>query len=40
MRKENVKVLQVLGWDGMFNVGVVEWQHGFADTQSSSLAVS
>lgn len=38
MREENVKVLQILGWDGVFNVGVVEW-HGFAGTQSSSLAL-
>lgn len=23
MREENVKILQILGWDGVFNVGVV-----------------
>lgn len=28
-----------IGMGGMFNVGVVEWQHGFAGTQSSLLAV-
>lgn len=25
---------------GVFNVGVVEWHHGFDGTQSTSLAVS
>lgn len=29
MREKNVKVLQVLGWDGTFDVGVMELQHGF-----------
>lgn len=27
--RRHVKVLQVLGWGGMSNVGVVEKQHGF-----------
>lgn len=27
--RKNVKVLQVLGWDGTFDVGVMELQHGF-----------
>ena len=37
MRKENVKVLQIERWDVVFNVDVMEWQNGFAGTQSSSL---
>lgn len=40
MKEENVKILQILGWDGVFNVGVMEWHHGFDGTQSTSLAVS
>lgn len=37
--RKNMKVLQVLGWDGTFDVGVNGITTWLSGTQSSSLAV-